>query len=58
MASYKNNGGDLVFPTLMDADGNVLTVLSGETFEAPDGLTVAGVEVVKNSKNVKGEADA
>ena len=47
MATYKNLGGELVFPTLTDSKGNVLVVASGDTFEAPAGLTVAGIELVK-----------
>lgn len=50
MATYKNNGGELVFPTLTDGDGNVLVVAPGSTFEAPDGLTVDGVVPVKAPK--------
>ena len=46
MADYLNNGGDVVFPTLLDADGNVLLVLHGDTFTAPDGLVVDSVSVV------------
>lgn len=46
MANYINNGSDRVFPTLMDADGNVLMVLTGATFTAPDGLVVDGIDVV------------
>lgn len=57
MATYKNNGGDLVFPTLMDADGNVLVVAAGETFTAPDGLIVDGVSpVTKSSKATASDA--
>lgn len=45
MANYINKGSDLVFPTLTDADGNVLLVLNGDTFTAPDGLVVDGIEI-------------
>ena len=50
MATYKNNGGELVFPTLFDAKGNVLIVAPGETFDAPDGLQIVGVELAKPGK--------
>ena len=50
MATYKNNGGELVLPTLFNADGNVLVVAPGETFDAPDGLVIAGVELAKSGK--------
>lgn len=50
MATYKNNGGELVLPTLFDGDGNVLTVPAGGTFDAPDGLVIAGVELAKPNK--------
>lgn len=50
MATYKNNGGELVFPTLFDNDGNVLTVSAGATFDGPEGLQVDGVELTKPGK--------
>ena len=56
MAKYVNNGGDRVFPFLTDADGNVLLVLSGNTFTAPDGLTVDGVSIAKSSKATASDA--
>lgn len=51
MATYKNNGGELVFPTLTDLDNNVLVVASGATFEAPEGLVIDGVELIKTPKS-------
>jgi hypothetical protein len=51
MATYKNNGGELILPTLFDGDGNVLTVPAGGTFDAPDGLQILGVELSKPSKS-------
>jgi hypothetical protein len=50
MATYKNLGGELVFPTLTDSKGDVLVVAPGDTFEAPAGLLVDGVELVKTVK--------
>jgi len=45
MAKYVFKGeGSLTFPTLKDADGNVLVVSKGDVFEAPAGLVVDGVE--------------
>ena len=46
MATYINKGGEVVFPTLFDADGNVLLVRNGATFTGPDGITVDGIEIV------------
>lgn len=44
MATFTYNGvADLVFPTLRDADGNVLVVKTGDTFEGPDDLVADGV---------------
>jgi hypothetical protein len=53
MATYKNNGAELVFPTLTDPDGNVLVVAPGATFEAPDKLDVAGVVAVSAPKKIE-----
>lgn len=50
MASYKNEGADLEFPTLRDKDGNVLVVPAGAVFEAPEGLSLDGVVAVKGRK--------
>lgn len=62
MATYKNNGGELVFPFLTDADGNVLVVEAGSTFTAPDGLLVDSVSVVttktKTTDNTDNEEQA
>ena len=55
MASYKNNGGELVFPTLFDSLGNVLVVDSGASFEAPDGLVIDGVENVSTVSSIKSD---
>jgi hypothetical protein len=55
MATYKNNGGELVFPSLFDADGNVLVVASGATFEAIEGLVIDGVENVSVVSSVKSD---
>jgi ribosomal protein L1 len=57
MATYKNLGGELVFPTLTDSKGNVLVVASGETFEALAGLKVAGVELVTTAKTKNEETE-
>jgi hypothetical protein len=47
MATYKNDGEQtLIFPSLLDADGNVLVVEAGATFDAPDDLTAVGVSLV------------
>lgn len=52
MATYKNTGAAaLTFPTLQDADGNVLVVEAGATFDAPDGLT--NNDIVQTSKAAK-----
>jgi hypothetical protein len=52
MATYKNtNEYELTFPSLQDADGNVLVVEAGGTFDGPDGLTNAGI--VLTSKPTK-----
>jgi hypothetical protein len=56
MASYINNGAAIEFPFLKDTDGNVLVVKAGETFDAPEGLVVAGIEPVKAAK-AKGETN-
>lgn len=46
MATYVFKGeGSVAFPTLKDADGNVLVVSKGDVFEAPEGLEISGVEV-------------
>lgn len=57
MATYKNLGGELVFPTLTDSKGNVLIVASGDTFEAPAGLLVGGIELVKTAKTKNEETE-
>lgn len=58
MASYIYSGaGDLTFPTLRDADGNVLVVKTGDTFEGPDGLTADGVALATASIG-KGKSSA
>ena len=47
MTRYKNNNDhDLVFPSLFDADGNVLVVAAGETFDSADAIVASGVDVV------------
>jgi hypothetical protein len=51
VATYKNNGGEMVFPFLFDKAGNVLVVQAGDTFDAPDGLIVDGIEPVKAGKS-------
>ena len=56
MASYINKGGVIEFPSLQDSNGNVLVVKSGETFEAPEGLNVDGIEPVKIAK-AKGDTN-
>jgi hypothetical protein len=53
MADYVNNGGDVIFPALFDADGNVLLVRNGATFTAPDGLIANGIEVVTATPTAK-----
>ena len=57
MATYKNLGGELVFPTLTDSKGNVLVVASGDTFEAPAGLIVDGFELTKTVKTKNEETE-
>jgi len=55
MASYVYSGdSELVFPTLVGADGAVITVAKGDKFEGPDGILALGVSVVsgKTSKTV------
>jgi len=45
MATYIYKGENaLTFPTLKDADGNVLVVSKGDVFDAPEGLVADGVE--------------
>lgn len=47
MATYKNiTAAAVTFPTLKDADGNVLVVEAGGTFEGPDGLTNGEIQLV------------
>ena len=58
MASYTYNGAnDLVFPFLFDANGDVLVVKTGDTFEGPDGLTADGV-IVATANIGKGKSVA
>jgi hypothetical protein len=53
MATYKNNGEQtLIFPSLLDADGNVLVVEAGQSFDGPDDLSAVGVSLA-GSKSVK-----
>jgi len=50
MATYKNiTAAAVTFPTLKDADGNVLVVEAGATFDGPDGLTNAEVELTSKA---------
>ena len=59
MASYIYNGdADLVFPTLFDANGNVLVVKPGDTFDGPDGLSADGVSVATANIGSKAKASA
>ena len=52
MATYKNNGEQtLIFPSLQDADGNVLVVNAGDTFDGPEDLSAVGVSLAKPSKS-------
>ena len=60
MAKYVFKGeGSLTFPTLKDADGNVLVVNKGDVFEAPTGLVADGVETsdAKLGKSKVAETD-
>jgi hypothetical protein len=50
MASYRNDGPELEFPTLRNADGGVLVVPAGAVFEGPEGLVLDGVTPVKGKK--------
>jgi hypothetical protein len=46
MATYKNiTAAAVIFPTLKDANGNVLVVEAGATFEGPDGLTNSEIQL-------------
>lgn len=58
MASYKNNGGELVFPALFDANGDVLVVKAGASFVGPDGLVIDGVESVSVVSEAKSDSVA
>lgn len=60
MAKYVFKGeGSLTFPTLKNADGNVLVVSKGDVFEAPTGLVADGVETsdAKLGKSKVAETD-
>ena len=57
MAIYVNNTASAVtFPSLTDADGNVLVAEAGATFEAPDGLIVDGISSAPAKKGKAPEA--
>jgi tripartite-type tricarboxylate transporter receptor subunit TctC len=59
MATYKNvTAAAVTFPTLKDADGNVLVVEAGATFEGPEGLTNSEIQLTtKAAKTVAADPD-
>jgi len=60
MATYKNiTAAAVTFPTLKDADGNVLVVEAGATFEGPDGLTNSEIQLsTKAAKTTQADPES